>query len=342
MFAVLHWRMEHQVVDLLLAGLRASGEPTRLRILALLAQGELSVSELIRILGQSQPRVSRHLKLLCDAGLVIRLPEGTSVFYRLVDGGALGSLACAITKLLPRDDAMLQLDNSRLNEARQERTRLAAEYFSKNAAQWDKIRSLHVSEAAVEAAATEMLGQRPVAHALDLGTGTGRILLLLAGLAEKATGIDFNREMLAIARANLEAAALSNFHVRQAEVQNLPLPDNSVDLVTVHQVLHYLDNPGAALREAARVLQPNGRILIVDFAPHGIEELRDTHAHRRLGFSGKEVSAWCAAAGLSMVEVRHLPPESPQGLTVSIWLAQHIGRAWPARSGIAETGENHL
>jgi ArsR family transcriptional regulator len=327
-------------LDSLLAGLRASGEPTRLRILALLAQGELSVSEMIRILGQSQPRVSRHLKLLCDAGLVMRLPEGTSVFYRLVDGGTSGSLACAITKLLPRDDATILLDNSRLNEARQERTRLAAEYFSKNAAEWDKIRSLHVSEAAVEAAVKEILGPRPVAHALDLGTGTGRILLLLGGLAEKATGIDCNREMLAIARANLEAAGLNNFHVRQSEVQNLPLPDCSVDLVTVHQVLHYLDNPAAAIREAARVLLPNGRILIVDFAPHGIEQLRDSHAHRRLGFSEEEVSAWCVAAGLSLAEVRHLPPVSSQGLTVSIWLAQNSDRLLPVRKDMAATGEN--
>ncbi len=332
--------MEQYRLDSLLAGLRASGEPTRLRILSLLAQGELSVSELIRILGQSQPRVSRHLKLLCDAGLVMRLPEGTSVFYRLVDGGASGSLACAITRLLPKDDAILLLDNSRLNEARQERTRLAAEYFSKNAAEWDKIRSLHVSEAAVEAAIMEMLGPRPVSHVLDLGTGTGRILLLLEGLAEKATGIDCNREMLAIARANLEGAGLNSFHVRQAEVQNLPLPDRSVDLVTVHQVLHYLDNPAAAIREAVRVLQPNGRILIVDFAPHGIEQLRDDHAHRRLGFSEKEVAAWCTTAGLSLVEVRHLPPVSSQGLTVSIWLAQNPERPLPARRSIVETGEN--
>lgn len=325
-------------MDVLLAGLRASGEPTRLRILALLAQGELSVSELIRILGQSQPRVSRHLKLLCDAGLVMRLPEGTSVFYRLVDGGASGNLACAITKLLPRDDEILRLDNARLNEARQQRARVAAEYFSRNAAQWDKIRSLHISETAVETAMLEMLGQRHVAHALDLGTGTGRILLLLAGLAQKATGIDISREMLAIARANLERAGLNNFHVRLAEVQNLPLPDKSVDLVTVHQVLHYLDNPAAALCEAARVLQPGGRLLIVDFAPHGIEQLRDSHAHRRLGFSGKEVAAWCAGAGLHMTGVRRLPPASPQGLTVSIWLAQRPGHA-PEPATAAAGGE---
>lgn len=322
-------------MDQLLAGLRASGEPTRLRILALLAQGELSVSELTRILGQSQPRISRHLKLLCDAGLVMRLPEGTFVFYRLVDDGMSGGLACAITKLLPKADATLQLDYARLVEARQERARLAAEYFSKNAPEWDRLRSLHVSEEAVEEAVRQILGPRPVAHALDLGTGTGRTLLLLRGIAERATGIDFNREMLAIARSNLESAGLNNFHVRLAEVHNLPLPDCCADLVTVHQVLHYLDNPAAAIREAARVLRMDGRLLIVDFAPHGIEQLRDAHAHRRLGFPEQEVTAWCAAAGLSMAEVRHLPPSSAQGLTVSIWLAQHTGHLPRGRARIA-------
>lgn len=327
-------------MDLLLAGLRASGEPTRLRILALLAQGELSVSELTRILGQSQPRISRHLKLLCDAGLVMRLPEGTFVFYRLVAEGESGGLACAISKLLPRSDAILQLDHARLMEVRQERARLAAEYFSKNAAEWDKIRSLHISEAAVEEAVRQILGARAVENALDLGTGTGRTLLLLKGIAEKATGIDFNREMLAIARANLEAAGLANFHVRLAEVHNLPLPDCHADLVTMHQVLHYLDNPAAAIREAARVLQMHGRLLIVDFAPHGIEQLRDAHAHRRLGFSGQEVTTWCAAAGLTMVEVRHLPPASPEGLTVSIWLAQLDGRPHAARGKQAPGGKD--
>ncbi len=327
-------------MEVLLAGLRASGEPTRLRILALLARGELSGTELIRILGQSQPRVSRHLKLLCDAGLVMRLPEGTSVFYRLVDGGISGSLACAITKLLSRDDATLQMDDSRLSEARQERNRLAAAYFSKNAAGWDKIRSLHVSEAAVEAAIKEMLGTRPIQHALDMGTGTGRILLLLAELAEKAIGIDINREMLAIARTNLEGAGLTNFHVRQGEVQNIPLADHSVDMVTIHQVLHYLDNPAAALREAARILMPNGRLLIADFAPHGLEQLREVHAHRRLGFSEQEVSSWCATAGLLVDEVRHLHPATGQGLTVSLWLIRNPGRSSRQRGGIAVTTEN--
>lgn len=309
-------------LDALLNSLRASGEPTRLRILALLAQGELSVSELTRILGQSQPRVSRHLKLLCDAGLITRQPEGTSVFYRLVVDGAAGALGCAITRLMPCDDSVLFLDKTRLTETREERARLAAEYFTRNARQWDEIRSLHVAEASVEAAMREMLGTQPITHALDLGTGTGRILLLLADLAETATGADCNREMLAIARSNLEKAGLGSFHVRQADVQNLPMPDKSVDLVTIHQVLHYLDNPMAALRETARVLQSGGRVLIVDFAPHTIEQLRVEHAHRRLGFSQQEVATWCHVAGFEILQARHLPPAKSDGLTVSLWLAR--------------------
>lgn len=313
-------------MDELLPALRALAEPTRLRILALLVQGELCVSELTRILGQSQPRVSRHLKLLCDAGLVTRFPEGASVFYRLADHGACSVLACAITQLLPSSDETLMGDNTRLSVIRQERARLAAEYFSRNAGEWDRIRSLHVSEEAVETAIREILGPAPVAHALDLGTGTGRILQLLAGIARKATGIDCNREMLAIARANLEKAGLNGFLVRQAEVQNLPLPSGSADLVTVHQVLHYLDHPAAALREAARVLKTGGRLLIVDFAPHSIEELRHAHAHRRLGFSVQEVASWCSPAGLEVMQIRHLPPVSRQGLTVSIWLARRMER----------------
>jgi len=308
-------------------GLRASGEPTRLRVLALLSQGELTVSELTRILGQSQPRVSRHLKLLCDAGLVTRIPEGAWAFYRLADAGGCASLAGALTGLLPAGDETLLRDNSRLTGIKRERAVIAAGYFSKNAPHWDQIRSLHIAETEVEAALRDLLGNEPVEHLLDLGTGTGRILLLLKDLARRGTGIDFSREMLAIARANLERAGLTNYQVRLGEVQSLPLADATVDLVSMHLVLHYLDTPLLAIREAARVLKQNGRILIVDFAPHTLEQLRQKHAYRRLGFTELEVAGWCAQAGLGLLQVRHLPPATADGLTVLIWLAQKQGGA---------------
>lgn len=308
-------------MDNLLTGLRAAAEPTRLRILALLSHGELTVSELTRILGQSQPRVSRHLKLLCDAGLARRIPEGTWAFYRLAEDGPNRHLVDALAELLPREDEATSPDRARLAEVKQERARQAADYFRQNADKWDNIRSLHVSEQAVEAMMCDMIGDAPVAHILDLGTGTGQILRLMADRAEKATGIDFSREMLALARANLDAAGCHNAQVRLAEIQSLPLPDDCADLITIHQVLHYLDDPAIALREAARVLKPGGRILLVDFAPHEIEKLREEHAHRRLGFSESEVLRWCDNAGLKVDEMRHLPPASADGLTVCLWLA---------------------
>lgn len=309
-------------MEALLMGLRASGEPTRLRLLALLSQGELTVSELTRILGQSQPRVSRHLKLLCDAGLVTRIAEATWAFYRLADTGGSGALVAAIARLLPASDETLMRDNSRLADIRRERAAIAADYFRKNAPVWDHIRSLHISDIAVEAALTELLGQSPIEHVLDIGTGTGRILLLLKERAARGTGIDSSREMLAIARANLQREDMTNYQVRLGEAQSLAMTDESVDLVSVHLVLHYLDTPLLAIREAARVLKQNGRLIIVDFAPHTLEQFRELHAHRRLGFSESEVSGWCAQAGLPVLQVRHLRPAAENGLTVSIWLAQ--------------------
>lgn len=307
-------------MDILLNGLRAAAEPTRLRILALLAEGELTVSELTRILGQSQPRVSRHLKLLCDAGLAIRIPEGTWAFYRLAGDDENGALVRALTGLLRVESESLSPDRARLTEVKQERAKQAADYFRRNADRWDIIRSLHVSEQAVESAMCEMIGPEPLDCLLDLGTGTGRILQLLARQAKRGEGIDFSREMLAIARDNLQRSGLADFQVRHGEVQSLPIADDSVDLVTIHQVLHYLDDPAIALREAVRVIRPGGRIMLVDFAPHEIEALRQEHAHRRLGFSEEEVSRWCAGTGLEPVDVRHLPPAEPDGLTVSLWL----------------------
>ncbi len=321
-------------MEALLMGLRAAGEPTRLRILSILSQGELTVTELTRILGQSQPRVSRHLKLLCDAGLVTRIPEGAWAFYRMAEAGDCGILAGVITELLPGQDETLARDNTRLAGIKRERALIAGDYFSKNAPVWDQIRSLHVSEEAVERAMRDMLGRTPVEHLLDLGTGTGRILLALKDVAVRGTGIDFSREMLVIARANLERADLTNFQVRLGEVQSLPLADAVADLVSIHQVLHYLDNPQAAIREATRVLKPDGRLMIVDFAPHEIEQLREWHAHRRLGFAESEVSGWCSAAGLQVSQARHLPPATGQGLTVSLWLAhKNTNLATGAKSG---------
>lgn len=302
--------------------LRAAGEPTRLRILALLAREELSVLELCTILAQSQPRVSRHLKLLAEAGIVERFPDGAWVFYRLSAHGAGRSLADQVLALINPDDGALHRDAERLSQVETERSAEAAAYFARNAARWDEIRSLHVAEAEVEAAIHGAVGSRLLDLLVDLGAGTGRMLTLLGGRASRAVGLDLSQQMLNIARVNVGEAGLPFCELRHGDIFATGLSDGCADLVTVHQVLHYLGDPAAALGEAARLVAPGGRLLIVDFAPHRLEYLREQHQHRRLGFSDKEIGRWFNLSGLELESAAALPPASDAGLTVKIWTAR--------------------
>ena len=306
-------------MDTLLTGLRAAAEPTRLRLLHLLAQGELTVTELTQILGQSQPRVSRHLKLMCEAGLLDRFPEGAWVFYRLAAKGRGGIVARRLLDLLPEDDQILTLDHRRLDAVRAGRADRAQAYFRENAERWDQVRSLKIDEAGVERALAAVFAGRRVRDLVDMGTGTGRVLELLGPHVERAVGIDLSREMLAAARANLERLGLANCMVRQGDVAQLPLPAESADAVTIHQVLHYAADPAALVSEAARVLEPGGTLAIVDLAPHGEEALRDQHAHRRLGFEDAEIEERLREAGLEPGPVTRLPGDP---LTVVVWTAR--------------------
>lgn len=305
-------------LDELLTVLRTAGESTRIRLLALCAQSELAVTELTRILGQSQPRVSRHLKLMVDAGLLERFREGTWAFYRLTQRGPAHKLAGQVLGMIPASDPAILRDRERLADVKAERARLAADYFRKNAKRWDEIRRMHADDADVEAALSEVVGDQPIGGFLDIGTGTGRILELFGPAAKRAVGIDLSREMLNVARANLDRAGLTNCEVRLGDMYGLSADAERYDLVTVHQVLHYADQPGLAIAEAARVLSPGGRLVVVDFAHHDIEALRSEHAHRRLGFDDDEVAEWCRAASL-----KPCPPVSVPGepLTVKIWMA---------------------
>ena len=307
-------------LDTLMAALRAAAEPTRLRLLALCAQGELTVTELTQILGQSQPRVSRHLKLLCEAGLLERVPEGTWAFYRIGDQLPGAPLVRALSGLLPPNDTILARDAERLTAVKHARAAAAEQYFRDNAAQWSAIRSLHVDEAQVETAVAKLVGQ--VDDLLDIGTGTGRLLEVLAPQIRRGLGVDLSREMLGIARANLERAGIRHCQVRQADMYALPLDNVSVDAAVIHQVLHFADEPQKAIAEAARVLRPGGRMVIVDFAPPDREDLRARHAHRRLGFADAELRAWCETAALQPDPVIALPG---QPLTVHIWHARKQG-----------------
>ena len=304
-----------------LAGLRAAGEATRLRILALLSAGELNVKDLTQILGQSQPRISRHLKLMAEAGLIRRFREGSWVFFRLADSGAEAVLARAIVASLDPADLTLARDRARASAVEQARAEAAQAYFKAHASEWDQIRALHVAEKEVEAAMDAALGPGPFMLLVDLGTGTGRTLELFAPRADRALGFDLNHAMLAYARMKLERAGLPHAQVRHGDLHNVPLPDAAADAVVLHQVLHFLDDPAAAIAEAARLLAPGGRLLVVDFAPHELEFLREQSAHRRLGFGRDQLGRLFENAGLRLERFRELKPgTSGDKLTVSLWL----------------------
>jgi len=310
--------------DALLGGLKAAAEDTRLRLLALLDQAELTVSDLTDILGQSQPRISRHLRLLAEAGIVERFREASWAFYRRASEGAGAPLADAILALADPSDPIFERDRERLAQVRATRQSAAQNYFRKHAGRWDELRKLHVSDVAVEAAVRDALAGKRIDSLLDLGTGTGRILELFGSEISRGVGIDLNPEMLQFARANLDKAGLKNCSVRQGDLYNLPFPRDSFDAIVLHQVLHYLDDGARALREAARVLRPSGRLVVVDFAPHQLEFLRDEHAHRRLGFAPDTVEEWLKEAGLEFDKHRALAPEkkNENALTVSVWVAR--------------------
>jgi ubiquinone/menaquinone biosynthesis C-methylase UbiE/DNA-binding transcriptional ArsR family regulator len=304
----------------LLAGLRAAGEETRLRILALLAEGELSVSDLTDILGQSQPRISRHLKLLAEAGLVRRYREGAWAFFRLDDSGAGGAFAASLAGWLDRSDPALTADRERLAAVRASRAEAAQTYFANVARDWDRLRKLHVPDEAVEAAVAAAVGAGTNGAVLDLGTGTGRMLEKIAPKFGRAVGVDASHAMLAVARANLEKAGLSRVELRQGDIHALPFARGAFDCVIIHQVLHFLDDPARALREASVMLSPGGRLIVVDFAPHEMEFLRTEHAHRRLGFARAQIAGWFSEAGLNCdLAEEVMAGGAPGQLSVMLW-----------------------
>lgn len=300
---------------------RALADPTRLRIIALLRRLELSVGEIAQVLGQSQPRVSRHVKILCDAGLAVRRKEGSWAFLAPGVPQRVDPLFRALDSWQGEESEnhWIVADTARLAAVHADRAAAAERYFAAHAAQWDAIRSLHVAESEVEAAMATALAEAPIGRLVDVGTGTGRMIELFGSAAKKAVGIDRSSEMLRLARAKLGALDLTAWELRQGDLAALPVPDGQADTVILHQVLHFIPDPESAIGELARILSPNGRLLIVDFAPHDREELRDRDAHARLGFSDDQIAAWFATAGLECDLIENLQGGT---LTVKLWRAR--------------------
>jgi ArsR family transcriptional regulator len=305
--------------------LKALAEPTRLRLVALLRHGDLSVKDLTSLLGQSQPRLSRHLKLLSDAGWIVRFPEGAWVYYRIAEDEKLRAVWQAVGALVGLDDEVLRDDADRLARLKAEQGARAQAFFQEHAARWDALRADLVPEQQVEAAILSTLGPARVERLLDVGTGTGRMLVLLRELYASAIGIDPTHAMLQVARATLAESGIGHAQVRHGDGLALGLPRDSQDLVTLHQVMHFFDDPRPMLAEARRVLAPSGRLLVVDFAPHALEALRADHQHRRLGFEAAEVSRWLHALDLKVddpITLNAKAGNGSTGLSVNLWLAQ--------------------
>jgi len=295
---------------------QALADPTRLRIVMLLRLMELSVGELAQVLGQSQPRVSRHLKILADAGVLERRKEGSWVFLTLAEADRVEPMFALVDAWSdPATHALFAADAARIETIRGERAEAANRYFAGHAEVWDQIRSLHVAESEVERAIDDALGRRPLGRLVDIGTGTGRMIELFGPRSTQAIGIDRSSDMLRLARVKLEAAGIAS-SLRQGDMYALPLADQSADTIVIHQVLHYAHSPAAAIAEAARVLAPGGTLLVVDFAAHEREELRSSDAHIRLGFEDEVMAGWFASAGLDVDQVRHLEGGE---LTVTLW-----------------------
>lgn len=310
-------------MDDLLQALKAAADPTRLRILVAVRDTELTVGELCRVLEQSQPRVSRHLKLLADAGLLRRHADGTSAFYRLASMGLGRSLSDAIQTMIEDDNPVLQRDADRLGAIRRDRAEEANRYFEEVASQWDRVRRFHVADEHVEAAMLDAVVDMDLGELVDIGTGTGRVLEVFGPAIRSGLGLDLSSKMLSLARSRLDELGLRHCAVRKGNAYDIDLDSGSVDIAVLHHVLHFLDDPAACIAQAARILRPSGRLLIVDFGPHDMEELRDDYAHRRLGYADAEVSAWCTDSGLVDITASHLDPITPGAtrLPVTLWVA---------------------
>jgi len=274
--------------DNLLPRLRAIAEPSRLRLLAVLARGEFSVSELTEILGQSQPRVSRHLKLLDDSGLLERFREQHWIYYRVPVETNGGRLARLLLEQLDADDAVLAGDLERVQ-------RVLAARGGRGAAGEDVAAETSGGEIVPLIAAE--LGEQGLESLLYFGQAPDAVLAGLGSRARRVVGMNASRHLVQRARAVLHSAGLNHCVLQQGELAALPQPADSFDVVLIDRVLATADRPAAALQEAARVLRPGGRMVLVE--DFDALERRTPDANPLAVLRG-----WLAEAGLACDRLR--------------------------------------
>lgn len=301
---------------------KALGHDDRLRIFALVGQAELTISELVQILGLSQPRITQYIKSLEDVGLVQRIKEGSWVFVRQSRRNQeFKPLFKAISALIPELDPIIQSDRKRLAAVREKRSEQVAEFFESVAQSKSQLGDEYVVQSDIQRSLNDLVGDHRYDFMVDLGTGTGRMLKLFSERVGRGIGIDSNPTMLKVARHSLDGADLAHLTVRKGDIQAVPLQDGEADLVTLHQVLHFLDDPNEVLNETNRILRPGGHVIVVDFAAHNIDSFRTDYAHRRLGFSNEEVADDLHDAGFRLATTRTILSESDSP-DITIWLGE--------------------
>jgi ArsR family transcriptional regulator len=238
------------------SALRAVAEPTRLRLLALLARAELTVGEICEVIGQSQPRASRHLKLLCDAGLLDRFREQHWVYYRAPASGPARDTVWQLLALVDDEDDVLRRDRKRMEQVIAERGRRAADELASD--------PLLKSSELVDATVLEELAGEPIGALLDVGTGSGHMLQLLGAKATRAVGVDISSDALRLARTKVHGAGLSHCELQRGDMYDLPFAVPLFDTVIIERVLAEAERPLVALAEISRTLKHGGRVILIE------------------------------------------------------------------------------
>ncbi|MEP6341692.1 MAG: metalloregulator ArsR/SmtB family transcription factor [Maricaulaceae bacterium] len=292
-------------MDSLASILKTLGHPDRLRILAILSHGDFTVSEITKVMGLSQPRVTQYINTLEAVGILERLKEGSWVFSRLRRQNAKNwAIVSAVLSQLPDDDAVLMADFRRLGEIKTARAEAANAFFAQAANDQDQLGIEYLPREDIDAELRSLLGDGPHELLVDLGTGSGRVLTVLADLFGRGIGIDNSRDMLGVARHSLNKSELTHMRVRQGDLNNTGLVGSDASVVTLHQVLHYLERPAEAIAESARLLSDHGQLIIIDFDSHDFDDFRDRFAHRHLGFSDNTIATYFKSCGLTLSQTR--------------------------------------